>query len=85
MQVRDITEQDFEEIAAELRDLKHLDGAVGSIEGLHSVYGRTLLVRDASRCMALFEDATEFDRRAITDAFIKGGFVLSPATVAGRC
>ena len=85
MQVRDITEQDFEEIAAELRDPKHLDGAVGSIEGLHSVHGRTLLVRDASRCMALLEDATELDRRAITDAFIKGGFVLSPATVAGRC
>ena len=36
--------------------------------------------------MALVEDATELDRNGlITDAFIKGGFVLSPATVAGRC
>ena len=85
MQVRDITEQDFEAIAAELRDLKHLGGAVESIEGLHLVHGRTLLVRDASRCMALVEDATELDRRSITNAFIEGGFVLSPATVAGRC
>ena len=85
MQVRDITERDYEIVAAELRDLMHRGGPVESVQGLHPMHGRTLLVRDASRCMILVEDATGLDRMVITNAFIEGGAVLSSATVAGRC
>ena len=39
MQVRDITEQDYEDIAAELRDLVYVGGPVETIQGLHLVHG----------------------------------------------
>ena len=85
MQVRDISERDYEAIAAELRDRLHRTGPVETNEGRHDELGHTLLLRDASRCIALVEHAAELNRVQITNAFLEGGAFLSSATVAGRC
>lgn len=61
MHCRDITESEFEAISAELTGTTSQADGIETVTGRHEEYGFTVLVRDASRCMALLEDASVFD------------------------
>ena len=56
MHCRDITTREFETLAAELTGVSCQADGVETVSGQHGEYGFALLVRDASRCIALLED-----------------------------
>ena len=55
MHARDIDQDTFETIAAELVDPIRHDGPTKVVRGRHKDYGETVLICDASRCMALVD------------------------------
>ena len=61
MHCRDISEERFHIIASELINLRRRTGDFQTLTGHHKDYGTTILVRDATRCMAVVDDATLLD------------------------
>ena len=61
MHVRDITEQQFAAIADEIDNPVLQCGVIEMISGQHHLFGMTILLRDAERCMALVDDPTHLD------------------------
>ena len=69
MHCRDITDLAFEAILATLADVERQSGAIETASGMHEDFGYTVLVRDASRCMALVENPNCLDRALAQMAF----------------
>ena len=61
MHCRDLPAKLFDIISAELTNPNRRDGALETVTGLHERYGLTVLVRDATRCMALVADPKHLD------------------------
>ena len=61
MHCRDLPAKLFDIISAELTNPNCRDGTPETITGLHERYGLTILVRDATRCMALVAAPQQLD------------------------
>ena len=72
MHCRDITDLAFEAIQGELTNVERKAGAIESVCGMHNQFGATVLLRDASRCMALVADPVGLDRTLAELAFTSG-------------
>ena len=62
MQRRDITDADFDHIVSQLTSIEHQPGSIETVTGHHPDYGRTILLRDASRCLVVVDDPQMIDR-----------------------
>ena len=61
MHLLDITDQQFETIASEIDNPTLQCGEIEMISGWHALQGRTILLRDAGRCMLLAANLTCLD------------------------
>ena len=82
MHCRDITDREFEAIAAELTGVTCQADDIETVTGRHEHYGSTVLVRDALRCMALLEDASIFDVFRLGGLSAEGRVIAAAGGVA---
>lgn len=61
MHCRDISRDEFDVIASELARARHQAGAIEVVSGHHHNHGATIVIRDATRCMALVENPSFLD------------------------
>ena len=61
MHCKQIANSEFERISSELNSVERQVGAIETISGQHDKHGWTVLLRDASRCMVLFDDLEDQD------------------------
>lgn len=73
MHVRDITEQQYERIVAEIDNPTLQCGAIEMVSGRHHLYGMTILLRDADRCMVLVDDPTQLDYARVERTSVMAG------------
>ena len=55
MHCKEIVSSEYERISGELKNLERETGPIETISGHHDRHGWTVLLRDASRCMVLFD------------------------------
>ena len=61
MHCKEIASSEFERISSELNSLERQSGPIETISGHHDRHGWTVLLRDASRCMVLFDSLDDQD------------------------
>ena len=84
MHCRDITDLAFEAILTALSDVERQSGAIETASGMHDEFGYTVLLRDASRCMALVEDPSCLDRALAELAFASDLTMIPDRAGSGR-
>ena len=84
MHCRDITDLAFEAILVTLADVERQSGAIETASGMHEDFGYTVLLRDASRCMALVEDPNCLDRALAQMAFAADVTMMTDRPRSGR-
>ena len=83
MHCKEIVSSEFERISGELKSLERETGPIETISGHHDRHGWTVLLRDASRCMVLFDTLDDQDLAPADTVLPAERAVLELASMSG--
>ena len=84
MHCKQIVVSEFERISSELKSLERQSGSIETISGHHDRHGWTVLLRDSSRCMVLFDSLDDQDLAGIDGALPPLDGVLELASMSSE-